>query len=49
MKDSNERCDHALHIGLSIAKVVLKVAAVAVAVCLVKEVHKVHRAIEEHK
>lgn len=44
-----EKCEKALHIGLSITKVVLKAAAVAAAFCLVKEVHKVHKAIEYYK
>lgn len=40
-----------LHLGLAIAKLFMKAAGVAVAICLVKEVHKVHKAIErrEHK
>lgn len=40
-----------LHIGLAIAKLFVKAAGVAAAICLVKEVHKVHKAIErrEHK
>lgn len=44
--------DHyGLHLGFSIAKVALKAAAVCAAFFLVKEVHKVHKAIEhkEHK
>lgn len=41
--------DHfGLHLGLTIAKIALKAATVAAAFCLVKEVHKVHKAIE-HK
>lgn len=47
MSEKHERhC--ALHLGLSIAKLVLKAAAVAAAFCLVDEVHKVHKAIEHH-
>lgn len=48
MEHKNE--DHfALHLGISIAKIALKAAAVAAAFCLVKEVHKVHKAIEYYK
>lgn len=36
----------ALHLGFKIAKLALEAAAVAAAFCLMKEVHKVHRAIE---
>lgn len=39
----------ALHLGFAIAKIALKAAAVAAAFCLVKEVHKVHKAIEYYK
>lgn len=41
--------DHfGLHLGLAIAKLGLKAAAVAAAFCIVKEVHRVHKAIENH-
>ncbi|MCM1490192.1 MAG: hypothetical protein NC095_05130 [Muribaculum sp.] len=39
----------ALHLGFDIAKIVLKAAMVAAAFCAVKEVHKVHKAIEERR
>lgn len=39
----------ALHLGFDIAKIVLKAAMVAAAFCAVKEVHKVHKAIEAHR
>lgn len=42
--------DHfGLHLGLTIAKIALKAAAVAAAFCLVKEVHKVHKAIKHRE
>lgn len=49
METKHEKCEKALHIGLMVTKLVLKAAAVAVAFCLVKEVHKVHKAIEYYK
>ncbi|MDE5645743.1 MAG: hypothetical protein K2L59_10480 [Muribaculaceae bacterium] len=43
-----KNCDHfALHLGFKIAKLALEAAAVAAAFCLMKEVHKVHKAIEK--
>ena len=48
MEDKKHACHFALHLGFGIAKIVLKAAAVAAAFCLVKEVHKVHKAIEHH-
>lgn len=48
MEERKRECDFALHLGFSIAKIALKAAAVAAAFCLVKEVHKVHKAIERH-
>lgn len=41
-----EKHDSALRLGFDIAKLALKVAAVAAAFCAVKEIHNVHRAIE---
>jgi len=41
--------DKGLHLGFKVAKFALKVAAVAAAFCLVKEVHKVHKAIGDNK
>ncbi len=38
----------ALRLGFDIAKLVLKGALVTAAFCAVKEVHKVHKAIEAH-
>lgn len=49
MEEQKHECDFALHLGLNIAKIVLKAAAVAAAFCIVKEVHKVHKAIEHHE
>lgn len=40
----------ALHLGFDIAKVVLKAAGVAVAFCIMHEMHKLHKAVEaKHK
>lgn len=44
-----EKNDSALRLGFDIAKLALKVASVAAAFCVVKEIHNVHRAIERHK
>ncbi len=49
MEKKHEECEKALHISLAVTKLVLKAAAVAAAFCLVKEVHKVHKAIEYYK
>ena len=47
MEDKHEFC--ALHLVLKITKVVLEAATVAGIFCLVKEAHKVHRAIENNR
>ncbi|MDE5712289.1 MAG: hypothetical protein K2I16_01500 [Muribaculaceae bacterium] len=47
MEEKKRECDFALHLGFGIAKILLKAAAVAAAFCIVKEVHKVHKAIEK--
>ena len=49
MEKKHEECEKAMHIAFGITKIVLKAAAVAAAFCLVKEVHKVHKAIEYYK
>ncbi len=41
-------CQKALHLAFGITKIVLKAALVAAAFCLVKETHRVHKAIEKH-
>lgn len=41
--------EFALHLGFDIAKIVLKGAMVAAAFCAVKEIHKVHKAIEHRE
>ena len=46
MNHENNGETFALHLGFKIAKLALEAAAVAAAFCLMKEVHKVHRAIE---
>lgn len=38
-----------LRIGFEIAKLAMKAAMVAAAVCTVKEIHKVHKAIDRHR
>lgn len=48
MEEKKHECQHCLHVGMKIAKLVLKAAGVAAAFCLVSEVHKVHKAIEKH-
>lgn len=49
MEENRKECHKCLKLGFGIAKLVLKAAAVAAGFCLVREVHKVHRAIEAHK
>lgn len=49
MSEKNHECQFALHLGFGIAKLVLKAAGVAAAFCIMKEVHKVHKAIEAHE
>lgn len=49
MEEKNHECNFALHLGMGIAKLVLKAGLVAAAFCLVKEVHKVHKSIEHHE
>ena len=44
-----EKTDNTLHLAFDIAKLALKVAAVAAAFCAVKEIHNVHKAIESHR
>lgn len=39
----------ALHLGFEIAKLIMKGAMVSAAICVAKELHKVHKAIEAHK
>ena len=41
-----EEMRFALHLGFDIAKIVLKGAMVAAAFCAVKEIHKVHKALD---
>lgn len=36
-----------LHLGFKIAKLALKTASVVAAFCAVKEIHKIHKAIEK--
>lgn len=49
MDGKHSEAKFALHLGFDIAKLFMKAAAVAAAFCLVKEVHKVHKAIEKHE
>ena len=46
MSHEHEHDHFGLKLGFKIAKLVLSAATVATAVCMVKEIHKVHRAIE---
>ncbi len=45
----HSHCHYGVKLGFKIAKLVLSAATVAVGVCMVKEIHKVHRAIEKHE
>lgn len=48
MHDHKEEKVHcALHLGIKIAELVLKAAAVCAAICTVKEIHKVHKNLEK--
>lgn len=51
MNHENGHChEHlALHLGFKIAKLALEAAAVAAAFCMMKEIHKVHKAIEKRE
>ncbi len=42
-------CHPGVKLGFKIAKLVLSAAMVAVGVCMVKEIHKVHRAVEKRE
>lgn len=44
-----ERKHECVHMAFGIAKLVLKAASVAAAFCAVKEIHKVHKAIEKRR
>lgn len=48
-ENEHSHCHYGVKLGLKIARVVLSAATVAVGVCMVKEIHKVHRAIEKHE
>lgn len=50
MSHEHKHDDHfGLHLGFKIAKLALKAMTVAAGVCMVKELHKVHKAIEHKK
>lgn len=49
MEEKDKKMHCALRLGFDIAKLVLKAGMIATAICLVKEVHKVHKAIEHKK
>lgn len=38
--------NYGLHLGFKIAKLALKAASLATAICICKEIHKVHKSIE---
>lgn len=42
-------CGKSVKFGMQVAKLALKAASVAVLFCAVKELHKVHQAIENKK
>ena len=44
-----EKSDNTLRLAFDIAKLALKVATVAAAFCVVKEIHNVHKAIERRR
>lgn len=45
----HDHCHEALHIGFDIAKLVLKGVAATAAICIAKNLYKVHKSIEAHK
>lgn len=50
MSHEHHHCDHhAMHLGFKIAKLALKAASVAATICIAKEIHRVHKSIENHK
>lgn len=49
MHHDHHHCHFGIKLGFEIAKLVLKGAAVAAAFCAVKELHKVHKAVEAKK
>lgn len=42
-------CHEALHIGVEITKLVLRGIAVTAAICIAKNLYKIHRSIEAYK
>lgn len=48
-ENEHSHCHYGVKLGFKIAKLVLSAATVAVGVCMVKEIHKVHRAIDKHE
>lgn len=46
-KKEMEKLHCGLHLGIKIAELVLKAAAVCAAFCAVKEIHKVHKGLEK--
>ena len=49
MDFKTKECEFSTHLAFGITKIVLKAAAVAAAFCMVKEIHKVHKAIERRE
>lgn len=47
--DEECKCSPAAHRCMKIAKLVLKAAQVAATICIAKEIHRVHKAIEAKK
>lgn len=48
MKKESNSAHHAMHVGFEIAKIGLKIASVAAAFIIVKELQKLHEEIAEH-
>lgn len=48
MEHQSNHLPPCVHLGFKIAKLALQAASVAAAFCIVKEIHRVHRSIENH-
>lgn len=46
---NHEHKHFGLHLGFEIAKLMVKGAMLGAAICVAKEIHKVHKSIEAHK
>ena len=43
-----KKCCEVAHVCLKVTKVLLQAATVAAAFCVVKELHRIHKAVENH-